>query len=165
MELAGLCWFKENLRNIKYANGSEIPFAKPYYHELYSNTAQNEIDFGLLYTFESVAGGDVCPAGWRIPTIAEWELLKGYDANELKNPVYWLQPNDNSSGSEFDSRGAGIYNNATVRFEKLYGYTAYWSSNTTTYSCLCAGLNYYCNLFEIVEILKTNAISVRCIME
>jgi hypothetical protein len=31
VSLAGLCWFKENFRGTKYADGEEIPFAHPYY--------------------------------------------------------------------------------------------------------------------------------------
>jgi uncharacterized protein (TIGR02145 family) len=163
VELAGRCWFKQNLRGIKYSDGAEIPFANPYYHLQYPNTAQNALDFGLLYTYASVAGGDACPNGWRLPTAAEWGSLSVIDAAELKNANFWLQPNPNTNGSGFDSHGAGIYNGETGKFEKLYGYTAYWSSNPGTNSCTCAELSYYCSRIEMVEILKENAISVRCI--
>jgi len=72
VELAGLCWIKENLRSTKYADGSDIPFAQPYYQVLYPDVAQNETDFGLLYDWYSAAKvtrsvQGICPNGWRLP--------------------------------------------------------------------------------------------------
>ncbi|MDR0206345.1 MAG: M6 family metalloprotease domain-containing protein [Bacteroidales bacterium] len=172
VELSGRCWLKENLRNTKYQDNSIIPFAKPYYHLQYPDSTQYKIDFGLLYDYQSVfpeplrAGTrEICPDGWRIPTVEEWKLLEVYDAKDLKNPFFWLQPNNNTNNSEFDSRSAGWFNFTTQRFEYLYGYTAYWSSNATANTCTCAILNYNCNIIELVEIQKNNAISVRCIKE
>ena len=163
--LAGRCWYKDNVRNTLYQNSAAIPFAKPYYHELYPNTAQNIIDFGLIYTYESVAGGDLCPTGWRLPTAAEWNLLSAFNAFDLMNGDFWLKPNTNTNSTDFDSHGAGIYNDATGTFEKLYGSTMYWSSTTTTSTTICACLNYYCSVFELIEVVKVNGVSVRCIMD
>ena len=174
VELAGRCWLKENLRNTKYTDGTDIPFVEPYFSSLYPNVAQNEDNFGLLYDCESAfpATTSICPAGWHIPTSLEWELLKGFNTRSLKNPDYWSKPNDYTNSTHFDARGAGIYNSKTQDFEKLYAYTAYWAAGinmpgakTGIGIVLYDNTNNCCSSIGIHHILKTDAISVRCIKD
>ena len=168
VDLVGFCWYQENMYGKKYQDDTDIPFAQPYYSSLYPNTAQNTLDFGLLYTYEDLTGGVLCPDGWRLPTAKEWALLNIYRAADLKNPIYWIQPNNYTNLTEFDARGAGYYNAALQRFENLYGYTAWWSSNASENNALMgigAMLNYYCNQIQVVEIKKEDAISIRCLRE
>jgi len=168
VELVGFCWYKENMYGAKYQDSTHIAFAKAYYSSFYPDSVQNTIDFGLLYTYEDLTGGTLCPAGWRLPTSEEWALLNIYDINDLRNPIYWLQPTNSTNLLNFDARGAGYFNGAIQRFEDLYGYTAWWSSDASlsnTTIALGAAINYYCSKIEIVEILKGNAISIRCLMD
>jgi uncharacterized protein (TIGR02145 family) len=168
VDLVGFCWYKENMYGTKYQDETDIPFAQPYYSSLYPNTAQNAITFGLLYTYEDLTSGVLCPEGWRLPTSEEWALLNIYKVADLRNPLYWLQPNNNTNLTRFDARGAGRYNAALQRFEDLYGYTAWWSSDSFENNALMgigAMMNYYCNHIEIVEIMKGDAISIRCLRE
>jgi len=164
IELSGRCWCAENLRAVKYQDGTDIPFAKPY-----QNLVQNEIDFGLLYTYESLTSyptplTSICPAGWRIPTSDEWALLNMYDATELNNNDFWLKPNNYTNSTDFDVRGAGFYNSVTDRFEDLYRNTVFWSSDDAVNHVVTNAIfKYHCNQIEIVEIKKTDAVSVRCI--
>jgi uncharacterized protein (TIGR02145 family) len=161
--LVGMCW-TFNIKAQTYSNGAAIPFAKAY-NELENNAE----DFGLLYTYESAypsSGLTLCPEGWRLPTSEELLLLNAFPAEELKSEPFWLQPNNNNNNTFFDSRGAGSYNSNTNRFENLYGYTAYWSSDAPTNGMgTVASLTYYCMQVEIVEIKLTDAVSVRCVME
>jgi uncharacterized protein (TIGR02145 family) len=169
--LAGRCWYKENLRSTKYQDGSEVFFAQPYYHPLNPDSALYRGIFGLLYTYQAVFPNyksvkALCPDGWRIPTSAEWASLNMYDIDDLRTPVYWLQPNSNTNNADFDLRGAGYYNGSMQRFEKLYGYVGYWSSDDPyTSSCLGACIRSNCSNIEILEIKLIDALSVRCIME
>ena len=172
-KLAGLCW-TSNLKTTKYADGTDIPFAKPYEHPLNPNVALNTENFGLLYTWDSALGvgimpaasqQGVCPSGWRIPTAAELKLLLAFESIELKNPDFWLKPNSNNNATEFDARGAGLFNSATNRFEDLYGYAGYWSSNANEATATCAELRYNCSVLEIHNMLKTKGLSVRCVVE
>jgi uncharacterized protein (TIGR02145 family) len=170
VELTGLCWTKENLRNTKYADGSAIQFAQPYEHMQYPDIVQNETDFGLLYDWYAAAKASrsvqgICPAGWRLPTLEEWQMLIPYHADELRSTAFWLSPNAYNNATHFGARGAGIYNSGSERFENLYGYTAYWSSNAGATTATAAVLNYYCTQIEMVELKLTNGISVRCVME
>ena len=175
-KLGGMCW-TSNIKTTKYTDGTDLPWAKPYTSTQYPDGVQNSNDFGLLYTWYSAVNDGsgratymqgICPDGWRIPTAAEWKLLTVFDANELRNTNFWLKPNHNNNLLKFDARGAGFYNSATHRFEDLQGYTAYWSSDTPendVISSISACIHYFCNQVEMVQIKKTDAISVRCVME
>jgi uncharacterized protein (TIGR02145 family) len=172
VRLSGICWTAANLRNRTYndAAATPIPFAKPYYNQLYPNAGQNEIDFGLLYDYASVFPADpalcICPDGWRLPTIEEWIALNIYSANDLKNPTFWLPPNSNTNATDMDIRAAGYYNSSANRFEQLYGYVVYWSSSYTSTTTTCQGvwLSYYCPEIKTIEINVRDGVSVRCVM-
>jgi len=173
IDVAGLCWTKENLRARLDPDGNPIAFAKPYEHVQYPDVTQNEDNFGLLYDWYSTVGemraspvSSICPDGWRLPTSAELLLLNMHPADDLRNPNYWLKSNSSTNLTDFDSRGAGYYNSALNRFDDLYGYTAYWSSDTVTTENTCnAGcLTYYCNKLEIKELKLTDGASVRCVV-
>jgi uncharacterized protein (TIGR02145 family) len=146
------------MKNTTYLNGEPVPFARAYQ----DNEANAEI-YGLLYTWESSIG--ICPAGWRVPTAEEWALLKKYDATKLKTAGYWIIPNSNTNLTELGISGAGFYNSNTQRFEDLTGYTAFWSADSDGNMCTCGVFNYYCNQVELLYVLKTHAVSVRCVME
>ncbi|MCL2168110.1 MAG: fibrobacter succinogenes major paralogous domain-containing protein, partial [Lentimicrobiaceae bacterium] len=168
-KLEGLCW-TENLKSKNYNDGTTpIPFAQSY-----KNIPQNEIDFGLLYTYESAMAVGVehalplqgiCPDGWRLPTAAEWKLLQIYDANDLNNTTFWLKPNSYINTTDFDVRGAGFYNSTTGRFEMIYAYAAFWSADAGSTTATAAAIKYHCDEIEIVEITKADALSVRCVMK
>ena len=170
VELAGHCWFADNFTGTQYQDESSIPFANPYYHELYPDVALNQSNFGLLYNYESAfpTTTTICPEGWALPTVEQWKLLNMYNAKDLKHHDYWLTPNENTNTELFNSRGAGFYNSVTGKYENLYGYTAYWALNedgTVGAVSSAAMLTYYCDVIEIVDIKKADALSIRCIME
>jgi len=160
MALAGLCWCTENLRSTLYQDGTEVPFAQPYYHSLYPDSAQYRTVFGLLYDYASATGGQLCPAGWRLPTSEEWLSLNLYNMTELRAPAYWLTPNSNTNSKGFNLRAAGFFNAATQRFENLYGFVAYWTSEISTSTTLIpvACTTYYCPYFELKDIKKTDGV-------
>jgi uncharacterized protein (TIGR02145 family) len=108
----------------------------------------------------------LCPEGWRIPTSSEWALLNKYTIEELKSSTFWVSPNSNTDDTGFDCRAAGFFNSTLQRFESMLGYTAYWSADTPEDdTCLGAVCKYFCNHVEILPIKKTDAISVRCILD
>jgi uncharacterized protein (TIGR02145 family) len=174
--LAGMCWMATNLRNRTYNDDDATPiaFAKPYYHNSNPDSAQYKIDYGLLYDYASAFPEqnsadilNICPDGWRIPTIAEWALLNMYSVEDLKHPVFWLQPNSYTNATNLNIRGAGYFNNGSQRFEDLNGYTAFWSSDPiepNAATSLGACIRYFCSQIEMVEIKLGDGVSVRCVM-
>jgi uncharacterized protein (TIGR02145 family) len=175
--LQGNCWFTDNLRGYKYNDGSDIePVPTQYYNEYNPYMPVDVSIFGLLYTWAAAfpeattKSGEksLCPDGWHMPSVAELATLTAYDAKDLKNPLYWLTPNNNTNATEFNAVGAGFFNGASNRYEDLYGYTAFWSTaNPANMAATVIGavLTYNCNVIQLLQIPVANAISVRCVMD
>ena len=87
------CWLKENVKATRYANnwpiaeGSNTSETIPYCQEASINVANGA---GRLYNFAAVMNGEpstnadpstvlgVCPAGWHVPSTAEFDVLVNY---------------------------------------------------------------------------------------
>jgi len=183
------CWFKENLRNVVYYDGTDVPSYSSYEH-----SAQNEEDFGLLYTWYStvrVPEGDntavpatliapmgesyiqgICPDNWSVPTDEQYDnlWLNGYGITGIKDmdTRYWLPglagtlPN-----CGFNARGAGYYDNLTDRYYNLLGETYFWTGevSSTYIPGHCAVISINCPDLVIQEQPKGRGQSVRCILK
>jgi|GEM_PF-818102 uncharacterized protein (TIGR02145 family) len=92
-------WMMENLRVTKLNDGTAITFDTVTAD--WSNTAktspmfcycQNTVNadsikrFGALYNWYTVNSGKLAPAGWHVPTMAEWDTLETY---LIKNGYNW----------------------------------------------------------------------------
>jgi uncharacterized protein (TIGR02145 family) len=178
-KLAGLCW-TSNLQATQYDGCTiDIPWAKQY--------PGADVDiFGLLYTWYSavnVPEGDndtipeldingflqgICPTGYHLPSRAEWNLLLPIPTEDLRSTGYWINPpGPGNDKYGWDSRPAGWYSGATGgKFIDLYGNTGWWAVEDTTKQY--AGsffINYYCDLPQEGQTLKTDGLSVRCILD
>lgn len=80
-------WMAENLKTTRYNNGSSIPYIADHdeWQEqttgaycYYDNDDSWKDPYGALYNFHAVATEMLCPAGWRVPTMAEFEELADY---------------------------------------------------------------------------------------
>ena len=180
--LAGLCWIG-NMKTTKYADGTDIPYAKPYYSSQNPDMNANKDIFGLLYTWYSAVNvpegssalptpnldgniQGICPDGWHIPTQAEWEKLYAYDARDLKSVTLWISPNHNTNLTGFNALPAGKYEAALSRCQELYGFTGYWSGNGLAGSTAhYFYLTYYCDLLREDTTHKANGLSVRCVLD
>ena len=124
IELNKLYWMTENLGY--NADGSVV----------YDNNPSNEKIYGRLYEWETAQ--DVCPDGWRLPTIEEW--YKVADNEEELKIVYGGWGLLNASSTEIIFMGMNLHGN-------------YWSSTYEFFND-----KYYCTynsiaLFNIVYII------------
>ncbi len=82
-------WTVENLRTTKYNDGTPIPHVtvKTHWSNLttpgycfYNNStdAAYQEKWGALYNWYAVNTGKLAPAGWHVPTVAEWDTLRNY---------------------------------------------------------------------------------------
>ena len=90
------CWTKENLRTTHYADGTAIPaggsntsYTEPYYYDYSTHSLPLETR-GYLYNWSAAMHGaassnanpsgvqGICPAGWHLPSDAEWTQLTNY---------------------------------------------------------------------------------------
>jgi uncharacterized protein (TIGR02145 family) len=89
VKIGNQIWTVENLRTTKYNDGSAIPLVTdsvawvvlttPGYC-YYNNTtdADSIKKFGALYNWYAVNTTKLAPAGWHVPTTAEWDTLQNY---------------------------------------------------------------------------------------
>lgn len=181
VSLGGLCW-TSNMANRNYADGTPIVFARAYNCKICPDSTENAAIFGLLYTWYSAVGvhegstelpmpnadgfvQGICPEGWHVPLSDELNRLSQFPVEDLKSTDYWIiSGGTNATG--FNARPAGKYSADRNRFEELYAFTGYWSSNII--SDILAhyfSITYYCNLTEMNEIRKSDGLSVRCVMD
>lgn len=90
-------WMKENLRTTHYADGTAIPAGTTTSYSAYryapNNDESNVATYGYLYNWPAVMHGatsssdnpsnvqGICPAGWHMPSDAEWTQLTTYVYN------------------------------------------------------------------------------------
>lgn len=154
-------WMAENLKVSHYRNGDPIPVvtddsvwsslttgAACWYN---NDSAAYNCPYGKLYNWYTVNDArNLCPSGWHVPSMNEWNILSDYlggylvSGGKMKTigTQYWLTPNesaDNSSGfsgpSAGNRRSEGNFDLIGIR-----GY--YWSTdvyflpNHANFSCL-----------------------------
>ncbi len=192
-------WMVENLKVTTYNDGTAIPnvtdatawaaLTTGAYCD-YSNLAANGAKYGHLYNWYAVNTGKLAPAGWHVPTDAEWTTLQNYliangynyDAtttdNKIAKPLAattdWkittttgVIGNDltlnNSTGF---SALPGGYRGGTGWFNNLGDYGIWWSA--TEYSTDYAWIRYLsyrnADLFSYGDD-EQRGFSVRCVRD
>jgi uncharacterized protein (TIGR02145 family) len=100
---------------------------------VYKDDPKNNVKYGKLYNWYAVKTGKLCPQGWHIPSIAEWEELKktlGWkDASRMMRTADWKGAEsigNNQSG--FTALPAGYATSGGIYF---YGgeRTYFWTSS------------------------------------
>jgi uncharacterized protein (TIGR02145 family) len=140
-------WLQENLRTTKLNDGTPIPMVTDptEWGELTTaaycwygdNEAAYKEDYGGLYNWYTVNTSKLCPAGWHVPSTAEWDTLisflggKDIAGGKLKElgVAHWQSPNDWSTNeSGFTALPGGIM--MTAGSCRSMGTDAYfWSTN------------------------------------
>jgi uncharacterized protein (TIGR02145 family) len=168
VQIGSQCWLKENL-NV----GTMIPGIQNQKNNgmiekyCYNNMQANCTTFGGLYQWNeamqydsSLSGKDVCPNGWHIPHLAEYQTLStsvGGDGNSLR--AVGQGGGTNTSG--FTALLAGSYNNNFIGL----GNNTYLRSSTETnnwYSYII-GLFGNNSLIDFENNDKAVGLSVRCV--
>jgi len=97
------CWMKENLKTTQYLNGTPIEYPGTDNNAWANNTTgayawyNNDINwkdsYGALYNWHAVNNTNgLCPAGWHVPSDAEWTQLTDYLVAQ-GYPNQWNDPN------------------------------------------------------------------------
>jgi uncharacterized protein (TIGR02145 family) len=195
-------WMVENLKVTRFRNGDPIETTSPdtldisdedmpIYQWTYEGNESNASIYGRLYTWYTIEDSrGVCPAGWHVPTVEEWNTLtdflieNGYGAQDdsmniakaLADVSGWdtdtiasSPGNDptvnNSSG--FTGIPAGKRgNNGTTGFFILLGKEAKWWSSTESQGGGCGRTIVY-NEGGVSEIIasKDDGRSIRCLKD
>jgi uncharacterized protein (TIGR02145 family) len=176
-------WMVENLRVTHYRNGEPIehvtdqaggtPETGDYFD--YDNDGTNADTYGRLYNWYAIAESPVItPAGWHVPSDAEWTTLITYLGGEdvaggkLKESGtnHWNTPNlgaTNESG--FTALPVGYRDQYGVfGFLGLFG--TYWSTSEADASkAWDRFFNYANSTVQRGSDLKTIGVAVRCIKD
>jgi uncharacterized protein (TIGR02145 family) len=178
-------WMAENLKTTKLNDGTLIPkvtdniaWGGSLNSGAYSYSMNDETNgetYGALYNWYIVNTGKLCPAGWHVPTDAEWSTLITYLGGEsvaggkLKEigTVHWDAPNtmaDNASGF---SALPGGYRNNVGGFENIGKIGAWWSTTEGTNEGRAYGRDVAYNDAFVAKpnYYKQNGVSVRCVKD
>ena len=185
VQIGTQCWTAVNLRSTTYPGGGSITSYIPGTDE----SASLSSNYGRLYTFEASMNGSVkvdnatniqgiCPSGWHLPSVAEFNTLKSYLESQsdyqcsgtiakgmASTWTAWTEsstacaPGEHSNGnntSGFNAYPAGRFNGSTYPNYHLRA-----EFRTTTYPVFY--LDY--NLTDLYNVaLGSNiAVSVRCV--
>jgi uncharacterized protein (TIGR02145 family) len=176
----------ENLKTTRFQNGESIPnitddnswatLTKGAYCD-YNNLQENSAKYGHLYNWFAVNDSrKIAPAGWHIPTDAEWTTLTDYLGGEsvaggkLKEAgiLNWISPNSsatNESGFTGLPGGLRSYSNGTFR---NMGTNCYFWSSTASDDLRAWDrelFNNQTNLFRYYYDSKLYGFSIRCLKD
>jgi uncharacterized protein (TIGR02145 family) len=115
-------WMAENLKTSRFNNGDLIPEIQDgvewYNHSSaawchYDNNAQYGAVYGKLYNFYAVKNSrNICPAGWHVPSHAEWEALERFLGKSTR------------MGGDLKQQGTTLWNQPNVGATDKYGFGA-----------------------------------------
>lgn len=152
VQIGNQVWMAENLKTTKYRNGASIDYTNGQMawsllavpkSPAYTNpdyTASNVAVYGRLYNWHAVNDSrGLAPAGWHIPSDAEWTTMIDFlggktvaTANKLKatGTTYWKSPNNASNSSGFTALPAGTigYDGYFLAAQNIGFYTTFWSA-------------------------------------
>lgn len=175
-------WMVENLKTTRYRDGTEIPnviAATSWNGQTtgaycwYNNDASYKNTYGALYNWYAVNTGKLAPAGWHVPTDAEWTTLTTYLGSEsiaggkLKETgtSHWVTPNTGATNSTgFSAQPGGWRYNHDGSFCCMGYHANLWSSTAEdATNGNYRGLYYEGDYVNRTYYNKQSAFSVRCI--
>ena len=151
------CWLQENLATTKYNDGTNIPLVTgngawaalttPGYCWYDNNSATYASTYGALYNWYTVNTGNLCPAGWHVPTDDEWKTMEMFlgmtqaeadggawrgtdEGGKMKEigTVHWNSPNTGATNSSGLTALPGGYRYTDGNFLHLGNYSHWWSA-------------------------------------
>jgi uncharacterized protein (TIGR02145 family) len=177
-------WMAENLRETQYRDGSAIPdvIDNTTWTGLstgarcaYDNSETTADTYGYIYNWFAVDDiRYIAPAGWHVPTDAEWTILTDYlggisvAGGKLKEAgtTHWISPNTGATDdSHFTGLPAGYRDQTDGTYRYLGQITYYWSAtlqfSTNAYtrrldvgSTMCPGYAFNKKLGYSVRLIK-----------
>jgi uncharacterized protein (TIGR02145 family) len=164
-------WMAENLKTTKYNDDTTIPLVTnnidwsvlttPGYC-WYDNNEANKDTYGALYNWYTVKTNKLCPAGWHVPSDADWILLENY---LIANGYNW---DGTTTGNRIAKSLASAFGWASSTYTGAVGNTDYpGKRNASGFTALPSGqrsgsgsfngFGFGCSLWSSSELNGTNA--------
>jgi uncharacterized protein (TIGR02145 family) len=155
----GRCWLAENLQNTTFNNGVEIPYPQNGIDWNFTGeplavapggSAGWVSEFGRLYNGMAASNGAICPSGWRVPSLAQWQALIEVNGGELNagGPLKetgtvqngdgrWNEPNTGATNlSGLAVRPSGFATPTSMN-NGFRSYAYFWTSDYATVNPDC----------------------------
>lgn len=141
-------WMAENLKTTKYNDGSAIPLIEndqsweaartPAYCWFDNDPATYKDVLGALYNFYTVNTGKLCPTGWKLPSITDYQTLlnslpssnPGVALKETTNTHWLTSPNTATNSTGFTAVPAGYRVTSISGISPTAWGEAYWWTST-----------------------------------
>lgn len=183
VQIGNQCWMKENL---KVSSGitqvtDSLGWKNISYNSLftpawcyYNNDSSNENTYGKLYNWYALSTTNICPDGWHIPSLADWQILIDYLGGEnvaggkLKATNGWDAPNNDASNSSQFSAYPGGMRVEEGGFSLLGAQGIFWTTeNNSNYGATAISLK---NINGVIYTLSGTAAkgeghSCRCVKD
>jgi uncharacterized protein (TIGR02145 family) len=179
-------WMAENLKTTKFNDGTDIPLISdaaqwtniitPAFSWYADNDTLYENIYGAYYNWFAVSTGKLCPAGWHIPSDAEFQVMVDFlggstsAGSKLKESGSnnWSLPNgDATNASGLTALPSGMRGSLDGSFSGQGIYGGWWTTTETNASPMGAAWSRWIHADTTVvahsEIFKKDGFSVRCI--
>lgn len=196
MQIGYQCWLRENLKVRNFNNGNPIPNITD--QILWTSTTSpgrswynNDSlvfgnKYGALYNGFAIAGGNLCPVGWRVPTSTDWFALEiGLGTSPMvaatlvsgvspaggmlkeAGTINWNSPNSGATDSLGFTALPGGCRSAHSGYYYDAGKKGYWSSSTLISSSAYWHRSLSYNSDELVKAANSRnlGLSVRCVKD
>lgn len=143
-------WMDRNLRVTHYNNGVKIPkvtngaiwitLTSGAYNWQNNDSVSNAETYGALYNWYTTNSGNLCPAGWHVPSDNDWTVLTTFlggldiSGGKLKETgtTHWVTPNTGATNDVgFTALPGGSFGGSDGVFHD-FGKFGYWWSATKT---------------------------------
>ena len=186
VQIGDQVWMAENLKTTRYRNGD--PITEQW---AYNNDANNAAKYGRLYTWYAATDSrGIAPAGWHVPTDAEWTTLQNYliangynyDGTTTGNKIakalaattdWYTYTGTGAPGADLTKNNSsgftalpGGNRGGSGAFDGIGGYGCWWSSTESGAAGAWSRLLYYVgsNLYSY-DYTKSFGFSVRCLRD
>ena len=178
-------WMAENLKVTKFNDGTAIPLVTdgsawenlttPAYCFYDNIEATYKNTYGALYNWYTANTGKLSPAGWHVPTDAEWTTLTSYLGGEsvaggkLKEAgtTHWQSPNTGATNESGFTALPGGYRYDNTGIFNYIGTYGFWLSSTeeSTKYFKFRGAKYQSAGIWNARYSKKGGFSVRCVKD
>jgi uncharacterized protein (TIGR02145 family) len=173
-------WMAENLRTSVYADGTAIPEVKPNTEwrtlttgafSWYNNDPGFDEIYGKLYNWYALDCCQICPEGWHVPNIDEWETLRLFllpdSGGKMKTVQGWRGPNRGATNSSGFNGLPGGVRGFNGNFSSVTEYGHWWvagETNATSARYMFLGFDTSSAQYASFN-PKWNGASIRCIKD
>lgn len=174
-------WMMENLKVTRYRDGAQIRYitkdlatwwnseGRKYCD--YENNPANSAIYGYLYNWEAAQSPNIAPAGWHVPSDAEWQVLYNYIGGRRDDGAkiqqvgnnYWINNNIATNITMFTALPGGQRSESGI-FSSLGWDGIWWTSTKAGDQAVCYDL-YVKGYLERHERSRNSGFSIRCIKD